>query len=240
MNKRSPIKKEATLREQVFQILVNELKSARFAPGERITEEGLAKRLGVSRTPIREALGQLTKQGILHARVGGGYVVPSPSIDEIRQIIAVRALLEPAAVRLAAQEYGPTELGKISNAIQAESLAAPRTQPGMFAKANEDFRHAIFDGISNRVLSSVIAQFAGHLHFIRGATLSDMDLRREIVSRQKKIRDALAHRDADLAETLWRSYLALTEDALTNALTDIRRRSGLREERDFPKAVDLA
>jgi hypothetical protein len=43
-----------------------------------------------------------------------------------------------------------------------------------------------------------------------------------------------------LAETLWRSYLALTEDALTNALTDIRRRSGLREERDFPKAVDLA
>ncbi len=240
MNRRSPIKKEATLREQVFQILLNELKSARFAPGERITEEGLAKRLGVSRTPIREALGQLTRQGILRARVGGGSVVPSPSIEEIRQIIAVRALLEPAAVRLAAQEYGPTEFDRISKAIDAESRAAPRTQPGMFAKANEDFRHAIFDGISNRVLSSVIAQFAGHLHFIRGATLSDMDLRREIVSRQEKIRDALTNRNADLAESLWRSYLQLTEDALTNALTDIRRKSRLRKEHDVPKAVDLA
>ncbi len=226
MKRSSPIKKEATLREQVFQILVNELKNAQFAPGERITEEGLAKRLGVSRTPIREALGQLTKQGILRARDGGGYVVPSPSIEEIRQIIAVRALLEPAAVRMAAQEYGPAECDLISKAIEAESRAAPRPHPGAFAKANEDFRHAIFDRISNRVLSSVIAQFAGHLHFIRGATLSDMDLRREIVIRQKKIRDALADRDADLAEGLWRSYLKLTEEALTEAIAEIQRRSG--------------
>lgn len=240
MKRTSPIKKEATLREQVFQILINELKSARFTPGERITEEGLAKRLGVSRTPIREALGQLTKQGILRARIGGGYVVPSPSIEEIRQIIAVRALLEPAALRIAAREYGPAELDRISKSIDAESRAAPRAQPGMFAKANEDFRHAIFDGISNRVLSSVIAQFAGHLHFIRGTTLNDMDLRREIVSRQEKIRDALADRDADLAETLWRSYLKLTEDVLTSAMADIRRHSSMSEEGDVAKTADLA
>ncbi len=240
MKRTSPIKKEATLREQVFQILVNELKSARFSPGERITEEGLAKRLGVSRTPIREALGQLTKQGILHARPGGGYVVPSPSIEEIRQIIAVRALLEPVAVRMAAREYGPAELERISRSIDAEFRASPRAQPGMFAKANEDFRHAIFDGISNRVLSSVIAQFAGHLHFIRGATLNDMELRREIVSRQEKIRDALANRDPDLAEGLWRSYLKLTEEALTRAMTDIRRQSSAPDETQAADAVDLA
>lgn len=227
----SPIKKVATLREQVFQILVNELKSARFAPGERITEDGLAKRLGVSRTPIRDALGQLARQGILHPRAGGGYVVPSPSIEEIRQIIAVRALLEPAAIRMAAQEYGSAELDKILRAIEAESRASPRTKPEMFATANEDFRHAVFDGISNRVLSSLIAQFAGHLHFIRGATLSDMDLRREIVRRQKKIRDALASRDADLAESLWRSYLKLTEEALTKAMTDILRQSSALSKR---------
>ena len=225
MKRSSPIKKEATLREQVFQVLVSELKSARFAPGERITEEGLAKRLGVSRTPIRAALGQLTTQGILRARVGGGYVVPSPSIEEIRQIIAVRRLLEPAAVRMAAVEYGPVEIDRIGKAIEAESRAAPRSSAGMFAKANEDFRHAIFDAISNQVLSSVIAQFAGHLHFIRGATLNDLELRREIVERQRQIRDALAERDADRAEALWRSYLDLTEAALTKVLTDLKRRA---------------
>jgi DNA-binding GntR family transcriptional regulator len=239
MKRSSPIKKEATLREQVFQVLVSELKSARFAPGERITEEGLAKRLGVSRTPIREALGQLTKQGILRARDGGGYVVPSPSIEEIRQIIAVRRLLEPVAVRMAAEEYGPAEIERISKSIAAESRATPRVSPGMFAKANEDFRHAIFDAISNQVLSSVIAQFAGHLHFIRGATLSDLELRREIVSRQQAIRDALAQRDADRAEDLWRSYLDLTEAALTKAMTDLTRRAAS-SAREAAKAADAA
>src|SRR5208283_6273 len=53
--RKSVVKKAATLREQVFQVIVNELKGGQFSPGERITEEGLANRLGVSRTPIREA-----------------------------------------------------------------------------------------------------------------------------------------------------------------------------------------
>jgi DNA-binding GntR family transcriptional regulator len=222
----SAIKKSATLREQIFQLVLQELKSGKFSPGERITEERLATRLGVSRTPIREALGQLTKQGVLRARPGGGYVVPAPTIDEIRQIIAVRTLLEPAGVRMAAMEYGAAEIKKITDAIEAESGSASRAQPAQFAKANEDFRHAMFDGIANRALSSLIAQFSNHLHFIRGITLNNLELRREIVDRQRKIRDALQSRDSDLAEGLWRSYLRLTEEAMVNAMTEHEARSG--------------
>jgi DNA-binding GntR family transcriptional regulator len=228
--KSSAIKKGATLREQIFQLVLQELKGGKFSPGERITEEGLAGRLGVSRTPIREALGQLTKQGVLRARHGGGYVVPAPTIDEIRQIIAVRTLLEPAGVRMAAAEYGPAQIRKITEAIDAESGSASRTQPTQFAKANEDFRHAMFDGIANRALSSLIAQFSNHLHFIRGITLNDLQLRREIVDRQKKIRDALQSHDSDLAEGLWRSYLRLTEEVMVNAMTEHEARTGKRGE----------
>lgn len=216
--KNAVIKKSATLREQAFQVIVNELKSGQFAPGERITEEGLAKRLGVSRTPIREALGQLTKQGVLRARTGGGYVVPAPTIEEVSQIIAVRVLLEPAAVRMAAEEYDAAGVDRITKAIEAESGAVSRVQPGPFARANEDFRHTIFDGISNRALSSLIAQFASHLHFIRGLTLSDVELRKEIVDRQKRIRDAVRQGDSDLAEGLWRSYLRFTEETMVGAM----------------------
>lgn len=218
--RRSAIKKGATLREQTFQLVLQELKSGKFSPGERITEEGLAMRLGVSRTPIREALGQLTKQGVLRARPGGGYVVPAPTIDEIRQIIAVRALLEPTGARMAAKEYGPAQIRKITDAIEAESGSASRAQPTQFAKANEEFRHAMFDGIANRALSSLIAQFSNHLHFIRGITLNDLELRREIVDRQRKIRDALQSHDSDLAEGLWRSYLRLTEEVMVSAMTE--------------------
>src|SRR3569833_1259386 len=126
------IKKSATLREQVYQVVVNELKGGDFTPGERITEEGLAKRLGVSRTPIREALMQLSKQGVLRPRDGGGYIVPSPSIEELQQVIAVRTLLEPAAVRMAALEYDKPKVDLISKAIDAEAAAINNAQAVQF------------------------------------------------------------------------------------------------------------
>jgi len=215
------IKKSATLREQVYQVVVNELKVGDFAPGERITEEGLAKRLGVSRTPIREALMQLSKQGVLRPRDGGGYVVPSPSIEELQQVIAVRTLLEPAAVRMAALEYDKPKIDLISKAIEAEAAAINNAHAVQFARANEEFRNAVFLGISNKKLSALIAQFANHLHFIRGTTLNDVGLREELVERQKKIRDAIKHGDPDLAEVLWRSYLRLTEEKMSAALTSL-------------------
>jgi DNA-binding GntR family transcriptional regulator len=215
------IKKSSTLREQVVDVLLNELRSGEFAPGERLTEQGLAERLDVSRTPIREALNQLMEQGLLQARPRGGYVVPSPTVEEIRQIIAVRMLLEPPAVRMAAAEYQAEQIDKISQAIEREALAAPNPRPVGFARANEEFRRAMFDRISNQALRGLIASFANHLHFIRAATLRNMELRRQIVDRQRKIRDAIATRDGDMAEGLWRSYLRLTEESLVIAMGEL-------------------
>jgi len=235
--KTSAIKKPATLRDQVFQVVVSELKGGRFEPGERITEEGLAKRLGVSRTPIREALVQLTKQGMLRPRVGGGYIVPSPSLEEIRQVIAVRTLLEPAAVRMAAAEYDSAKISRISKAIEAEAGSMKKIQPGQYARANEEFRHAVFDGISNKMLSALIAQFATHLHFIRRVTLSDIKLRMEIVDRQIKIRDSLSKRDVDLAESLWRSYLRFTEERMIAALNGMSNGDAEKRKADSGKSA---
>jgi DNA-binding GntR family transcriptional regulator len=223
---KSPVRKSATLREQVFELVLTELRNGEFAPGTRITEEALAKRLEISRTPIREALGQLTRQGVLLLRAGGGYLVPSPTVDEIRHIIAVRLLLEPPAVKMAASEYGSAEVERLSKAIQGEENAVGKIHPAAFARANEEFRHALFDGLSNKALSRLISQFDSHLHFIRAVTLKDTTLRQEIVDRQVKIRDAVKRRDADRAEVLWRAYLRFTEEVLVQALRELQKAGG--------------
>ena len=235
----TPIKKAATLREQVVDVLISELRSGQFGPGERLTEQGLAERMDVSRTPIREALNQLTEQGMLQARPRGGYVVPSPTVSHIRQIIAVRMLLEPPAVRMAAMEYGAEQVERITKSIESETLAAPDPHPGDFAHANEDFRRAVFDGISNQVLWDLIAQFANHLNFIRAATLSNMKLRRQILERQRKIRDAVAAHEEDLAEGLWRSYLRLTEESLISAMQEHAQKSATQEQLRSSFEVEL-
>ncbi|HUI63173.1 MAG TPA: GntR family transcriptional regulator [Steroidobacteraceae bacterium] len=222
----SAIKKSATLREQVFDVLLSELKTGDLAPGTRITEEALARRLEVSRTPIREALGQLTRQGILHAREGGGYLVPSPTVTEVGHIIAVRMLLEPPAVRMAAEEYGPARIERVLKAIRAQASAAGKADPGPFARANEEFRRALFGGLANQALSRLIAQFDGHLHFVRAVTLKDTALRRTIVDKQVRIGEVLERRDGKQAQSLWRAYLVFTEEVMSRALRKLQASAG--------------
>lgn len=209
-----PIRKAASLRVQVVNVLMDELRNGQFAPGERVTEQSLAERLEVSRTPIREALNQLTEQGLLEARPRGGYVIPSPSIEEVRQITELRILLEPPAVRMASVEYNAKAIEQISRAIQSETAAAHELNPAEFERANEQFRRAVFAGISNKVLWGLISQFANHLSFIRAVTLRDVPLRQEIIAHQRKIRDAMAARQESLAAEQWRSYIHFTEESL--------------------------
>jgi DNA-binding GntR family transcriptional regulator len=219
-------RRSATLREQIFDLVLSELKNGGFAPGTRITEEGLAKRLEVSRTPIREALGQLSRQGVLLLRAGGGYLVPSPTVESIRQIIEVRLLIEPPAVKIAATEYGTQQIEALSKAIAGEESSVNKPQPAAFARANEEFRNALFGPLSNKALSKLIGEFEGHLHFIRAVTLKDTSLRQEIVDRQVKVRDALKKRDGDRAELLWRAYLRFTEEVLVQALKELQGANG--------------
>lgn len=212
------IQRAEPLREQVTDAVLNFLQTGELVPGARVTEQALAKSLNVSRTPIREALGRLAQRGILHLRPGGGYVVPLPSAAELHDVIAVRMLLEPPAARMAAEEFDEVQIDAIDRAIGSEGESASVKNPLRFAQANEAFREAIFGAIANKALRSAIAQFNSHLHFIRATTLKNLELRREIITRQKQIRDAIARKDAEMAEALWKSYLRLTEDSLVAAL----------------------
>lgn len=212
------IQRAEPLREQVTDAVLRLLQSGELVPGVRVTEQGLAKSLNVSRTPIREALGRLAQRGVLQVRAGGGYVVPLPSVDELHDVIAVRMLLEPPAARMAAEEFTDEQIDAIDRAIGDEGNAVSVKNPLRFAQANEAFREAVFGAVSNRTLRGAIAQFNTHLHFIRATTLKNLELRKEVLARQKQIRDAIAKHDADMAEALWKSYLRLTEDSLAAAL----------------------
>src|SRR3546814_3603232 len=195
-----PIIKKASLREQVVEAVKRDLQEGVISPGERVTEDALVQRLNVSRTPIREALSQLAHLGLLQQRTGGGYVVPFPTPAELRDVIKVRKLLEPAAVRIAAEEFGPEEIDRVTRAIEREAAACEVKSSSRFAAANEEFRTSIFQHISNKALRAAIAQFNPHLHLIRAATLSDVDLRKDIVGRQLEVRDAIRAHDGDRSE----------------------------------------
>jgi DNA-binding GntR family transcriptional regulator len=215
------IKRAATLREQVIEAILHDLQAGLISPGERITEEGLARRLSVSRTPIREALSQLSHQGTLQARAGRRYLVPFPTVAEIRDMIAVRKLLELPAIEMAAREFGREQIDAITQAIEGEAALTSSKSAVQFAKANEEFRETLFQAISNKALCRAITQFNTHLDLIRSSTLSQPAFRKQIVDWQRRLRDAIQDRDAALARTLWADYLDRAEQALVGAVENL-------------------
>jgi DNA-binding GntR family transcriptional regulator len=218
MPKGISIHRTASLRDQVSNAVLELLRANELGPGDRITEEALANRFEVSRTPIREALARLAQRGVLERRRSGGYYVPSLSETEIQDIIAVRMLLEPAAARLAAEHARPDRVRDIDRAIRAQADAIVKGNPDRFSSANEDFHEAIFGAVPNQVLRKAIAQFDPHIYLMRTLGKIDTDRFKKMIERQSEIKDAIEKRNADMAETLWKNYLQHTREWLVETI----------------------
>ncbi|MEM6483844.1 MAG: GntR family transcriptional regulator [Pseudomonadota bacterium] len=220
--KADPINKSPPLREQVYSAVLSQLRGGAYAPGERITEGRVGGDLGVSRTPVREALSQLYSDGLIIARDKGGYEVPNPTNEEVEDILTVRRLLEPHALALAATEYDDVRLKMIEKAIEQERKFVKAREPDNFIQANQAYRSALFDGISNQMLKSLISQFGFHLQFLRSVTLRNVEIRSQIVENHQAIRDAIYKRDADGAARLWNEFLNFTKESLLASMRDPR------------------
>src|SRR5262249_59308658 len=97
--------------EFVFAALRDAIWDGRFAPGERIPEEEIARSLGVSRTPVREALRRLQERGMLSIGAGRSLVVAELSQQQVLELYAMREILEGSAARFAAQHAHRAEIG---------------------------------------------------------------------------------------------------------------------------------
>lgn len=141
----------------------------RLAPGARLNEVRLAEQLGVSRTPLREALARLAHEGALETVPRIGYSVRPLTVDELRQIYAIRPLIEPEALRLAGIPAAArlARLAEINRAIEQEEVAEARIA------LDDEFHLELIDGCPNKVLIDLIKQFIGRTRRYELAYMAD-------------------------------------------------------------------
>lgn len=113
-----------TLRDAVYEQLVDDIMHARLKPGERITETQLAELYGVSRGPLREALSGLHRQGLVHLSSGKGAVITMLSGQEVREIYEIRIELEALAARLGTQNIKAKQTELMARLLQRMSSAS--------------------------------------------------------------------------------------------------------------------
>ena len=127
-----------------------------YVPGDRLVERDLAARLGVSKTPVREALRALVGRGLAVAHPYRGVRVREISPDMVRNLYGVRLLLEPAAVRESVAVHSAEDLGEARVALEAGSAAAQKNDLGGLVVANRKFHQALSAGCPNALLVSIL------------------------------------------------------------------------------------
>ena len=193
------ITKAPSLRVQAYEQLKTAIVGGSMQPGDRLTEERAAEFLGVSRTPAREALSQLSQEGILERRTQGGYRVPIPSLERVTKITEVRKLLEPYAARLTATKATDEEIQELRTAIDDEWAVIEDMTMGVFLRANRLIRNLLYDLSGNDQLVDCISRYSDHLQFIGTRTLGDIEVRKIAARGHEKIYEAVKAGDPEAA-----------------------------------------
>lgn len=190
------------------------LREGRIGAGERLREVPLAAQLGVSRTPIREALARLASEGLV-AVEGRGYVSGGVGRSDVDDIYELRALLEPAAIRQAAAvARDPKAHAPLAQAVRECAAAHRAGDAPAFMAGNARFRSAWLGLVRNRQLVRAIERYASHVQHLRLITLSDPRVREVALAGMKRISAALAAGDGEGAARAMRDQLEAARKAL--------------------------
>lgn len=211
------------LGERVYAALREHLRTGRIARGVPLQEAALAAQLGVSRTPVREALARLASEGLVIAD-GRNFAGPDLSAADIEEIYALRTLLEPEAMRLLAASLGDTrdrtQLGALRKALEDMGAAQETGEAAAFMEANYRFRTLWMERVPNRRLAHAIGLYADHTRYLRLATLYDAAVRAGVAKRLKRLLAALAAGDGDTAAQVMREHLGEARRILLSQFPD--------------------
>lgn len=201
----SQVPRAATLADATYHRLREEILHGELRPNALIVEAEIAARLGVSRTPVREGLQRLAKDGLVVSKSRRWFVI-EPSLDDIRDNYDVRAALEGYAARLATQRATSDHIDDILEALYSRGHAGP--DPADFVKSNERFHRLIIDAAQNERLTRATDQSK---EFYFNTQLAHLYTPDELATSHQEhvaLAEAIKDRDGDAAEQITRDHIA--------------------------------
>lgn len=189
----------------VYDSLRDAIWEGRFAHGERIREEEIAGVLGVSRTPVREALQRLQQRGLLVVGPGRGLMVAQLSKQQVFELYAMREILEGSAARFAARHANEAEI-EILYRLQRE-LAESGSDALTLINLNRRFHQSIYEAAHNQYLLQTLDTLNDSLALLHSTTFRVPNRRPETDEEHRRIVAAIENRDPDAAEKAAREHI---------------------------------
>ncbi len=223
------IQRSQSLQQQTYQALKQFILNGDLASGERIVETKLAQQLQVSRTPIREAIGQLKREKLIVSKPNGGFRVATLSIQDATQLYDCRIALEQLSVTDACEKIAPQQLEKLEMLVlEAEKLLASdlsQTDPLKLLKIDYDFHHLIAESSTNQWLLTLLEQVFDKMALLRVQTTKHNSQVLEIRLEHQQIYEAIANKNSDLAKATIKLHLMSSKARVVKELEIIHNTS---------------
>jgi DNA-binding GntR family transcriptional regulator len=199
MNKFSlKIKKISITRNKVFDKLFNAIIFGYFNPGEKLVERELSKELGVSRTPIREALRELERLNLVTSQPYKGVIVNKITIEEAQEICLVRMYLEKLAVKLCIENINETIISNLKFSLDKYKKALKKNNIKEMLIQDDLFHSTIYKSTKNSTLQNILSNLRARIGQCRLLTLPCLP--NETLSEHTNIYNAIKKKNLDLAE----------------------------------------
>lgn len=220
--KAKAISRSPTASEGATSLIREAIVDGRLRPGERLKEAALARSFEISRTPVREALRELQREGLVDATPNRGAAVRTYTIDDLHEIYVLRALLEGHAARRAAQWIGPETLEELrlmcSRFSDLQSQGAPVQE---LVRANVAFHEAVIDAAGSRRLSDVARRVVEMPLIYRTYSWYNEVQRHKAEHQHAQLVRALELHDADRAELVMKHHILEGGDVLLEHLSSV-------------------
>ncbi len=213
------------LREVVYTSLRRAILKEQLRPGERLMENTIAQKLGVSRTPVREAMRMLSDDGLVDLIPRRGAKVAKISRKQMQDVLEIRLTLEILAVRKASELISEDKIKELREAELQFRRTADSGVLTNIADADEQFHDVLYGAADNPRLLSILRSLREQMYRFRFEYLKKDDILPILIREHSRIADAVAAHNTELAEKLIREHIGNQEAAIDAALeSDEKRR----------------
>jgi len=210
----------APLREQVIGALRAAILDFRLRPGQRLVERELIEQLGVSRTTVREALRELTSEGLVTVVPQRGAVVSAPSLTEAEDLYEIRAVLESLLVERFVERASDEQIERMAAAVdEFARLTAGTSDIRLILDAKDGFYAAVVEGAGSPALQSIVESLQARVRLLRATSMGEPGRAEEIVEELGRIVTAARQRKAAEAA---RACATHVRNAAKTALKQLR------------------
>ena len=206
------------LREAICESLRNAIKNGKLKPGERLMEVQLAEELGISRTPVREAIRKLEQEGYVIMLPRRGTYVSSVSVHDVQEIFEIRTALEKLSTGLAARRIENDELEQLQKLLTKIEGYIEKRDIDNIVKTDIEFHDLLYHVSRNERLSGIISNLKEQLARFRTLSMSYPGRLEETLEEHREMVEAIASGDVEAAREAAERHMVRAEETLLKAM----------------------